>query len=256
MERQIPDFLVIGAAKSGTTSLISDLKNHPEIHTPGFEINYFSHFYSNGPEWYHSLFNCPEKIQGEKSTSYLYETECHKRIFSHNPSIKLIVLLREPVKRAFSNWAMRYTQGRLLKQTHLFNKHNLNIIENIGFSHLFNAYLNTESDVVRHQEPLDIFERGLYIEQLTHLRRFFSAGQILILISERYFKNPEPELKKLSSFLNVSDFPSAPPAWKRKSEYYAKPNEATIHSIRQFYKPYNEKLFRFLGFEIDEWSQL
>lgn len=254
MERPIPDFLLIGAAKSGTTSLISDLKNHPDIYTPGYEINYFTHFYTNGPDWYSSIFDSPGKIQGEKSTSYLYETACHERIFDHNPGMKLIVLLREPMKRAFSNWAMRHTQGRLLKQVHMFNSRNTSPIENIGFSHLFNAYLTTDLDFVRHQEPLDIFERGLYVEQLAHLQRFFPPEQVLILISERYFHNPQKELLKVSQFLNVGDFPPGTLSWKRKSEYPAKPDKATAETIRQFYKPYNERLFGFLGYEIDEWK--
>jgi hypothetical protein len=253
MDQAIPDFLIVGAAKSGTTSLIAGLKQHPDIFTPGFELNYFSHFFLNGSEWYASQFLHPEKVQGEKSTSYLYETNSHQRIFDHNPGIKLIILLREPVKRAFSNWTMRYNQSRLLKQAYLFNRRNQPNIENIGFSPLFNYYTSCPSANMKHQEPLDIFERGLYIEQIESLRSIFPDGQLLILISERYFHHPTETLRKVSRFLNIGDFPEDCHPWKRKTEYPIKLDEAVALQVRKFYKPFNDRLFEFLGGEIEEW---
>jgi len=253
MKQAIPDFLIVGAAKSGTTSLIAGLKRHPDIYTPGIELNYFSQFFKNGSEWYSSQFIHPEKVQGEKSTSYLYETNCHQRIFDHNTCMKLIVLLREPVKRAFSNWTMRHNQSRLLKQAHLFNGRNKPGIENIGFSHLFNFYMSCQSPTIRHQEPLDIFERGIYIEQIESLRSIFPNEQLLILISERYFHNPAETLRKVSRFLNIGDFPENCHAWKRKTEYPVKLDDVVARQIRKYYQPFNERLFEFLGGEIEEW---
>ncbi len=253
MNKPIPDFLVIGAAKSGTTSLISDLRKHPGIFTPGTEVNYFSRYYDNGPDWYKAIFKAPEKIQGEKSTTYLYYPACHERIFKHNPEIKLIIILREPVKRAFSNWNMRFVQNRLLSQAHLFNQSYTNKIENIGFSQLFYHYLSSNALPCRFNEPLDIFSRGLYIDQIEHLMQFFKRDQVLILISEYYFAQPVKVLKTVSEFLNVAHFNSEKSSWKRKTEYTKKPDEKLVREIYQFYKPYNERLFNFLGFEIPEW---
>ncbi|MCX6307175.1 MAG: sulfotransferase domain-containing protein [Bacteroidetes bacterium] len=255
MSNPVPDFLIIGAAKSGTTSLIADLKSHPGIYTPGAELNYFSHFFGKGAEWYCSQFNQPGKIQGEKSTSYLYETTCHERIFQHNPGMKLIVLLREPVKRAFSNWTMRYMQSRLLKQVHTFNSRNPGKIENIGFSHLFHHYLSCQPDSTRRGEPLDIFGRGLYIEQIEHLLGIFPPEQLLILISEQYFQKPAESLLKVSRFFNISEFPAGHHAWKRKSSYPVKLDEQLAFEIHKYYKPFNERLFAFLGREIEEWQR-
>jgi len=252
--RLIPDFLILGAAKSGTTSLIKEMRNHPDVCAPGIEVNYFSQRFEKGADWYNSVFANKDKVLGEKSTSYLYETGCHQRIFDHNPGIKLIIILREPVKRAFSNWTMRFTQGRLLKQAHVFNSRNQQKIENIGFSHLFNYYISCNNGSVRHQEPLDIFERGLYIEQINHLMGIFPPDQLLVLIAERYFQQTSQELKRVSTFLKISDFPSGNHAWERKSEYPVKLDEKTATPIRDYYKPFNEKLFRFLGFEIPGWN--
>jgi len=250
-----PDFLILGAAKSGTTTLIHELKNHPHVFTPGYEVNYFTQKYTKGAQWYNALFNFPDKIQGEKSTSYFYEKPCHERISEHNPTIKLIVLLREPVNRAFSNWNMRHVQGRLLKQAYKFNKSAGQPIENIGFSHLFKYYLACNSEVNRHQEPLDIFERGLYIVQILHLLKFFHRDQLLVLIAEDYFKNPGAALEKVSRHLNICVFPEGGNLWVRKSDYPIKLDDTVAQGIHQFYKPYNERLFDFLGFDIPEWKR-
>lgn len=250
-----PDFLILGAAKSGTTTLINELKNHPEVFTPGVELNYFSHQFTKGADWYNSIFKFPGKVQGEKSTSYFYEKPCHERIFKHNPEMKLIVLLREPVKRAFSNWNMRHVQGRLLKQAYKFNKSAGQPIENIGFSHLFKYYLACNSEVNRHPEPLDIFERGLYIDQIQHLLQYFKREQLLVLIAEAYFGNPAQALDTVSHFLDIATFPSGTHLWERKSDYPIKLDDTVAQGIHQFYKPYNERLFDFLGFEIPEWKR-
>ena len=253
MIRAIPDFLIAGAAKSGTSSLIADLKQHPDVYSPGVELDYFSSFYTKGVDWYCSQFTHPEKVQGEKSTSYLYQTRCHQRIYDHNPRMKLIVLLREPVRRAFSNWTMRYNQGRLLMQAHLYNSKKQPAIENVGFSNLFSHYLSCGSDSSRKREPLDIFERGCYMEQIDSLRAVFPDEQLLFLISERYFEHHDETLRKVSRFLNIGEFPRGFQAWRRKTEYSVKLDEAVALQIRQFYKPFNERLFEFLGEEIEEW---
>jgi len=251
----IPDFLILGAAKSGTTSLLHELKIHPDVFTPGFEVNYFSHHFVKGQAWYSSIFRFPEKVQGEKSTSYFYEKSSHERIFKQSPDVKLIILLREPVKRAFSNWNMRHVQGRLLKQAYKFNKSVGQQIQNIGFLHLFNYYLSCDSEFLRHQEPLDIFERGLYIDQIEHLLQFFSRKQLLILIAEEYFRNPEKTLENVSEFLQISEFSLGTHLWERKSVYPIKLDEKGAVDVYQYYKPYNEKLFDFLGFDISEWGR-
>jgi hypothetical protein len=249
-----PDFLIIGAAKSGTTSLITDIRRHPDIFTPGVEVNYFSHYFEKGDDWYLAKFRGSERFCGEKSTSYMYAPVCAKRIFDFNPSIKLIILLREPVKRAFSNWTMRHVQHRLLIQAHTFNSRGRQQIGNLGFAHLFKDYLACQTDPVRFYEPMDIFERGLYMDQIERFLSFFPREQLLILVAERYFRTPEETLKRISHFLETDDFPAIPPAWKRKMEYPVTLDEKIANEVRSFYKPHNDRLFSFLGDQIPEWQ--
>lgn len=254
MPQPKPDFLIIGAAKSGTTSLITDIRRHPDIFTPGVEFNYFSHYYEKGDDWYISKFRKATGLCGEKSTAYLYYPLCARRIFDFNPRTKLIILIREPVRRAFSNWTMRHVQHRLLMQAHTFNERGKHRIDDLGFGHLFNDYLSCLEDPVRFHEPLDIFGRGLYMDQIERFLVFFPREQILILISEHYFRSPEETLKRVSRFLETDDFPAAPPAWKRKMDYPLALDDRIAREVQKFYKPMNEKLFRFLGEEIPEWK--
>ena len=254
MGRQFPEFLIIGAAKSGTTSLISDLRHHPEVCTPGAEVNFFSHFYDNGEDWYRSLFSQPQLLCGEKSTSYLYNRSSAERIFRYNPQMKLIILLREPVKRAYSNWTMRRIQNRLLNQVHNFNDRNRHQITNIGFRHLFYDYLSCKDDPVRFYEPLDVFERSLYMKQIAGYLEWFPHGQILVLIAERYFQSPDETLEKIGGFLGIGAFPPKQHAWKRKTEYPAPLDPETALEIHRFFQPHNRQLFDFLCEEIPEWQ--
>jgi hypothetical protein len=163
--------------------------------------------------------------------------------------------MREPVKRAYSNWMMRQAQNRLIWQTHLFNTHNKVGISNMGFSSLFEYYRSCTSDMVRHQQPLDIFERSQYVQQIEKLLKYFHRDQLLILIAEHYFSNPTEELAKVSRFLNIGDFPAGETSWKRKSSYPIKFKENEAEEMYLFYKPFNDRLFNFLGYEIPEWKK-
>lgn len=254
MARQIPEFLIIGAAKSGTTSLITDLRHHPEVCTPGVEVNYFSHFYDKGEDWYRSRFSQPQLVCGEKSTSYLYDRSCAGKIYQYNPAMKLIILLREPVKRAYSNWTMRRVQNRLLNQADHFNSRSQYRITNLGFRHLFHDYLACQNEPARFYEPLDVFERSMYMAQISRFLEWFPRNQLLILIAERFFHAPADTLDCVSDFLGIGPFPQQLSAWKRKMEYPAPLDPETACEMHAFFQPFNRQLIDFLGEEIPEWD--
>ena len=120
----LPDFLIIGAARSGTTSLYQYLTEHPSI-IPGVgkEIYFFDKKFKKGINWYKSFF--PTKfsmaiiknkqktkcITGEATPRYLHYPHAPKRIFEFLPKIKLIVLLRNPIDRAYSHYQMEVSSG-------------------------------------------------------------------------------------------------------------------------------------------------
>lgn len=107
------DFVIIGAAKSATTWLQSQLQSDPAVYMPDPELHYFSREYSRGKDWYLSQFSDDGlgKTVGEKSNSYLYEPEAAVRLHRDLPHVKLIVQLRNPVERAYSNYCMLFRRG-------------------------------------------------------------------------------------------------------------------------------------------------
>ena len=119
-----PDFIIIGAAKSGTTTLYQYLCRHPQIYmsTPK-EPDFFSldMNYHKGIEWYESLFDGakPEQICGEASTTYSrwhQHPKAAERISQYLPKVKLIYIMRHPVDRAYSFYAYRFKRSQHNRQ--------------------------------------------------------------------------------------------------------------------------------------------
>ena len=119
----LPKFLIPGAGKSGTTSLVYYLNQHPGVFVPKYkEPDFFSTVserghYHRGLEWYESIFDeaAPAAISGEASNLYLYDPESPRLIKKHLPDIKLIFIFREPAARAYSHYWEDLKEGRLLK---------------------------------------------------------------------------------------------------------------------------------------------
>lgn len=111
-ERQ-PAFIVIGAVKGATTWIAHQLRSHPALWLPGAEPHYFSSEYERGPQWYASLFDAapPDRIIGEKSADYLAHPLAAARMASMLPDARLIVQLRDPVQRAYSDYCMLFRRG-------------------------------------------------------------------------------------------------------------------------------------------------
>lgn len=110
-----PNFLYIGPNKAGSTWLYEALRLHPEVFlAPAKELHYFDIYYDLGPSWYYSHFknaNCSHRIVGEISHDYLYSEEACDRIARELPGVRLMVCLREPTERAFSEYLYMIRQG-------------------------------------------------------------------------------------------------------------------------------------------------
>jgi hypothetical protein len=258
-----PDFLIVGAAKCGTSSLAYNLNKHPDIFVWGGEIHYFSKYWERGREWYLSHFSEPAKVRGEKSPTYLYHRECHARIHGMLPDVKMIVMMRDPVARAFSNWNMRYRNKRLISMGLAFNSRRPKEqrLKSLDFDALVDDYLDREAkknagaETLLFQQPLDIIHRGLYLPQIRYLLKYFDRERMLFLVTERYFADEKKEYAGVCRFLNV---PGADPGSfekRRAGDYQMSiPGEAA-RKLRNFYRPYNEQLFRFLGYRVPEWEE-
>lgn len=109
------DFLIIGAAKCATTWLQRSLQNSPDIFMPDPELHFFSRQFDRGLDWYLSQFAgaATGVLLGEKSNSYLTEPEAPARIRAAFPDVRLIVQMRDPVERAYSDYCMLLRRGEV-----------------------------------------------------------------------------------------------------------------------------------------------
>ncbi len=201
----LPDFLIIGAMKSGTTSLHHLLASHPEIFIPDGEIFFFTlddieqqpdSFIDTGSEWtFHDLDRNfdryfewyrkhfqpadPTDTIGEDSTTYLPSHKAPERIASLLPDVKLIALLRDPVDRAYSHY------------WHIVRK---------GI-----AMFDFETTLERC--PGRILNRSMYRPSIERYRRHFSDEQLKVVVFERFVENQRTVLEEICEFLGVSPDP-------------------------------------------------
>lgn len=182
-----PDFIGIGAQRSGTSWIYACLFEHPELCLPRKEINFFSRErnWSRGFDWYEAIFaECrPGLVAGEYSTSYLAHNEAPVRICERYPSARLMVSLRNPVDRAFSSYLNDIVAGVVPAAT--------------GFSKAMEF----------HPEYL---ERGRYAYYLRGYFAVFPREQIWISVFEEARRDPETAIGDMYRFLGVD--PSFRPA--------------------------------------------
>jgi len=242
------DFIIIGAQRCGTTSLYNYLIAHPNISSAlNKEIHFFDINYNKGIDWYWKQFplvsekvNPDEKsVTGESTPYYLFHPLVAKRIFKHLPKIKLIVLLRNPVDRAYSHYNHAVRRGN----------------ESLSFE----KAIKIEPERLREQEQkvlegknsltyrrLSYLGRGAYAEQLEKYLELFQKKQFLILKSEDFFASPQQYLNKVFSFLGLSNFEL------KKFEKFGfgnnpPMNEKTRNFLTEYFRSHNERLSKLIG---------
>ncbi len=191
------DFIIIGAQKAGTTSLFRYLSAHPNICMPvKKEIEFFSReeYYSKGLTWYGQWFlNCNRNnLVGEASPQYMFYDYVPERIFNVFPDVKLIVILRNPIDRAYSHY-------RMLKRRELENK---------NFSTLVLDLINRQKSLNgdEHFENHEYFAFGEYGRILSNYLQFFDKKNIHISFSENLNINPVATVNEICDFLNIEYF--------------------------------------------------
>lgn len=188
-----PEFLIIGTQKGGTSSLHHLLSQHNDIIFPKKkELHYFSKYYTFGTTWYHTFFpfKRASKITGEATPNYLYYTKTAERVHKYNKNMKLIVLLRDPIYRAISQYHMEAKRGKI----------------NQSFEELVEKQIKQKTDsasIDYNNQYTQILTRGKYHNQLKQWYSYFDIDQILILKSEEFFKSPKATLEKVYEFLEL-----------------------------------------------------
>ncbi len=221
----LPDFLVIGEKKCGTTYFYDLLTRHPHVEPAASkELHYFDAMFEQGTEWYRRCFPAPRLVDGRRTitgeaTPYMPSRRAPERIAGVVPGARLISLLRNPVDRAYSDYQQVAGKGR---DTRTFEE----------------AVADENSEYLT---------RSVYVDQLLHWSRFFPREQLLVLQSEDFFERPAETMRIVLGFL---DLPGWEPgeAEKRNTGAYAEGmNPDTRRRLEDYFRPHNRRLYEYLG---------
>ena len=197
MPTPLVNFIVVGVQTAGTTALFDYLGDSPAVALSKVkEVHFFD---DETVDWvrpdyapYHAHFEtaAPAALLGEATPIYLYWPQSLERIAAYNPDIRLVVMLRDPVERAWSHWRMEYSRG---VETHPFSwciregRQRLFAVKPWGVHREF-SYV----------------ERGFYGEQIERLFSIFPREQILILTADGLRERPSESLGRVADFLGIS----------------------------------------------------
>ncbi|XP_033895702.1 heparan sulfate glucosamine 3-O-sulfotransferase 3B1-like [Acipenser ruthenus] len=250
--RRLPQALILGVKKGGTRALLEFLRLHPDIRALGSEPHFFDRHYSRGMNWYRSMM--PKALDGqivmEKTPRYFVTAETPARIHSMSKDIKLIVVVRDPITRAISD----YTQ--IISKTH-----NIPSFETLTFKN------RTIGQIDSLWSPIWI---GLYAQHLEKWLAYFPLSQIHFVHGEKLISDPAGELGKVQDFLGLQriitdkhfyfnktkGFPclkkpegSSKPhcLGKTKGRTHPKIDTEVIKKLKDFYHPHNLKFYQMAG---------
>lgn len=247
----LPDFIVVGTQKGGTTELYDQLSLHPQI-VPSFakEVHFFDANYSKGIEWYSAFFprrpertpdSCLMPITGEASPCYLFHPDVARRVQETLPDVKIILMLRNPADRAYSHY---HHEVRLGYETLPFEQAIAGECARLDGE---KAKMMSDdcyySDRYMHYSYLT---RGIYVDQVKSWFETFPQEQILLLKSEEFFTNTSLVMGQVHNFLGVAEV--EPPKLERhKSFPYPKMDKAMRQQLVEYFEPYNHKLYEYIG---------
>ena len=243
---KLPDFLVVGCQKCGTSSLHHYLANHPRVWSPEKkELHFFDYYYDLGVPFYKQFFtkqpgNINTLFVGEATPEYIFHPYAAARIKQTLPSVKAVVLLRNPIERAFSAWSMGVRQGwETLSFEDALSKERERLAEDLHKMQFDEHHYGFEWN--HHSYLL----RGHYAAQIENWLLSFNAENLLVLSAERFFSQTKGEFKKVCDFLGLDEW--YPQEFKNMFVgANDKINPKTRAELQSYYEPYNQKLYELI----------
>ena len=206
-----PDFIIIGAQKCGTSTMFRNLNKHPDIFLPRKkELHFFDEKYEKGIGRYFRYFNRKKIPQtpfctGEASPFYFFHPLAASRIHQHLPDIKLILLLRNPINRAYSQYHHQRRKDRIS-----ISFENAIFLEPQILKNRKDAYFDEENNSDLIYRRFSFLARSRYAEQLAVWYQYFRKEQIMIIKSEDYFYNSNATFQQVFQFLGLPPFEIIP----------------------------------------------
>ena len=255
---RLPHALIIGAVRCGTNPLLSFLSLHPKIAAVDGQINFFNQVenYKRGLQWYSEQMPnaAPHQILIERTPGYIYSAHAPKRVQAMNSSIKVIVLVRDPIKRAVSTYAQMVVRRK--EQNETFPRFENIVVESAT------GLIDTDNQAI---------DSSVYHIHLERWMRIFPLEQIHLVDGEMFIRNPVSELRKIETFLGIEHhlsedhmyFNSSSGYFCVKKEGIAKcyrhPNRweqpkidhRVLEKLRLFFQYHNQRLFKIVKQRFD-----
>jgi hypothetical protein len=254
--RMLPSFLICGGQRCGSTSLYRALSQHPAVLKAVLHkgVHYFDVRYDRGPRWYRAHFPLSrhaDRIKTElgvaaqtfeSSPYYMYHPHAVARIAADLPDVKLVVLVRDPVERAYSQhahevargfeWEPSFERALLLEPSRLLGVRDRMRADphHYSFSHQHHAYLG----------------RGEYADHLERLAAHVGRHRIHVVDSERFFAMPEPVYDEVLDFLDLPRL-GYPPFERHNARPRQSMDPALRERLTAHFAPYDARLSRWLG---------
>jgi hypothetical protein len=247
VERKVA-FVVAGTQKGGTSALSAYMNEHLGIGMARMkEVHFFdddAHFAGGAPNYnvYHANYEgvAAHQLLGDATPGYMYWLTAPARLAHYNPALKIIMILRNPVQRAFSHWNMTTRQGR----------------ETLSFDDALRAEPERARQAAPGQtRPWSYVDRGRYCVQLRRVWQHFPREQTLVLRSDTFRTDPAPQLALVESFLGIGPFPRTTPAEVFAAPYKEKMSDAARAFLHQAFADEIAELETLLGWDLGAWRE-
>ena len=243
---RLVDFIICGTQKGGTSALDVYLRTHPQVCMANKkEVHFFDSehcFKKENPNYslYHCSFspNSSHQVIGEATPIYMYWNNAPQRMWEYNPNLKLIVLLRNPIERAFSHWTMEHSR-KAETQT-------------------FWDAIRTEKDRCKKALPLQhrvysYVDRGFYSEQLKRLWECFPRESTLVLKNESLKSSPQETLNEICKFLSIDLLEGIEPKTVFSNKYESGISDQERDYLQGLYADEISALEKLLEWDCSDW---
>ncbi|XP_035472245.1 heparan sulfate glucosamine 3-O-sulfotransferase 2 [Scophthalmus maximus] len=250
--KRLPNALIVGVKKGGTRAVLEFIRIHPDVRALGTEPHFFDRNYDRGLDWYRGLMprTLDSQITLEKTPSYFVTREAPRRISGMSRETKLIVVVRNPVTRAISD----YTQT-------LSKKPDIPTFDELAFKNRSAGLVDASWNAIR---------IGMYILHLENWLQYFRLSQMHFVSGERLITDPAGEMGRVQDFLGLKriitdkhfyfnrtkGFPclkkpesSSQPRClgKSKGRTHVQIEQEVIEQLQEFYRPFNIKFYETVG---------
>lgn len=239
-------FLIGGTQKGGTTALDSYLRIHPSVWmAKQKEVHFFDdevRFREAKVDYsaYHAAFDLKPsgRLPGEATPIYMYWYAVPRRVWEYNPAMKWIIVLRNPIERAYSHWNMERSRG----------------LESLPFFEAVKCERERCREALPEQHRVYSYvDRGFYTEQIRRIWHFFPVEQTLFLKSEELHNVPGDSLNKLSAFLGIEHHSLTTEKKAHVGSYNSAMSGAERAYLRDIFEVEIRALEKLLGWNCGDW---